>query len=370
MDRGRGVRHRIEHGHQIRAVLLRPVDLAIRIHGRLAPVGRDQVVEIGFLIAPIPQRQDEIALDALRSRRLLLGRLAGGNAVGPVRPFCNRTIGTDAGRGADHLTHGLPRLDTPGPGVARIGEVPEPRWDGSCARRAERMAGQAAMRFNRGDPVVLVRHTWIDAVALRTSTGEFALRRDLEHRIPVNRRIIFGRRLFVRCQHGAQIEVAARLGVDLVGVDEAIATHPDFVFCLRQVGDEVTPLIVGDDDLGVFGRQIGGLRDHPDAGFRPLRPCHDAADVVAVDRHGLRLRTRLRRYAGHHSGQHNGRGTQHQSLSDVHGPLPRLDLDAVDEHCCLTSHARPCAGHPRLSFFFCSKQAVRRWPGQARPSGG
>ena len=222
------------------------------------------------------------------------------------------------------------------------------------------------MRFNRGDPVVLVRHTWIDAVALRTRTGEFALRRDLEHRIPVNRRIIFGRRLFVRRQHRAQIEVAARLGVDLVGVDEAIATHPDFVFCLRQVGDEVTPLIVGDDDLGVFGRQIGGLRDHPDAGFRPLRPCHDTADVVAVDRHGLRLRTRLRRYAGHHSGQHNGRGTQHQSLPDFHGPLPRLDLDAVDEHCCLTKSC-PALCRASTSFVFLFVVSKQYGDGRVKP---
>ena len=33
-------------------------------------------------------------------------------------------------------------------------------------------------------------------------------------------------------------------------------------------------------------RQVGGLGDHPDAGFGSLAAAHDAADVVGVDRDG------------------------------------------------------------------------------------
>ena len=48
----------------------------------------------------------------------------------------------------------------------------------------------------------------------------------------------------------------------------------------------IAALIVGDDDLGELGRQVVGLRDHPDAGFRSVRAGDDAADIVAVDRDG------------------------------------------------------------------------------------
>src|SRR5262249_35307274 len=46
---------------------------------------------------------------------------------------------------------------------------------------------------------------------------------------------------------------------------------------------------VSDDHLRVPGGKIGGLRDHPDAGFRTVRAGHDAADIVLVDGHRLRL---------------------------------------------------------------------------------
>ena len=59
--------------------------------------------------------------------------------------------------------------------------------------------------------------------------------------------------------------------VDLGGIDQAIAAHPHHVIRLRQFGDHVAALIVGHDDLAHPGRQVGGLGDHPHAGFRPVR---------------------------------------------------------------------------------------------------
>ena len=53
-------------------------------------------------------------------------------------------------------------------------------------------------------------------------------------------------------------------------IDETVAAHPDLVIGLRQVGNDIAAFIVGDDDLGEAGRQIGGLGDDPDAGLRLL----------------------------------------------------------------------------------------------------
>ena len=56
-----------------------------------------------------------------------------------------------------------------------------------------------------------------------------------------------GRRLVGR-GHGGQVELLARLALDLRAVDEAVAAHPDVVVGLRQIGDDVAALVVGDDD--------------------------------------------------------------------------------------------------------------------------
>ena len=51
---------------------------------RVALVGRDLVVQVVLGPGPVPQREDDVALDALRPRRLRRRQLAGGDAVGPV----------------------------------------------------------------------------------------------------------------------------------------------------------------------------------------------------------------------------------------------------------------------------------------------
>ena len=52
-------------------------------------------------------------------------------------------------------------------------------------------------------------------------------------------------------------------------------------------------LRVRHDDPGELRRQLGRLGDHPDAGFGSAGAFHDAADVVIVDRRGLRERGRM-----------------------------------------------------------------------------
>ena len=143
------------------------------------------------------------------------------------------------------------------------------------------MAADAGLILERGQPIDL--RDVIRDVAL---TAELILARDFQHREPVDRRIVFCR-LGVVCRgHGSQVDVLAGDGVDFRRIDEAVAAHPNLVFGFRQVGQDVAALVVGHHDLGVTGGEIVGLRDHPDARFRTVRPRDHAADIVGFDANG------------------------------------------------------------------------------------
>ena len=105
----------------------------------------------------------------------------------------------------------------------------------------------------------------------------------LQHRVPVDGGIILRRCRLVRRAHGGEIEHLARLAVHLRRVDQTVAAHPHLILGLRQIGDEVTPLIVGDHDPGELGGQVRRLRDHPHAGFWPLGAGDHAAEVTVAD---------------------------------------------------------------------------------------
>ena len=143
---------------------------------------------------------------------------------------------------------------------------------------------------------------------------KLALVRHLEHRIPVDRRIIFRRRSGARRRHRGEVEDLAGRGRDLGRVDEPVAAHPDVVVGLRQIGQHVAALIVGDHDLGELGRKIGGLGDHPDAGLRPVRAGDHAAEIAVTDadtRRRALLRAQLRR----------GSAQQHRDPDSGHGQI-------------------------------------------------
>ena len=105
----------------------------------------------------------------------------------------------------------------------------------------------------------------------------------VHHRVPVDRRVILCCRGFVRCGHGFQVELLARFTFGFGGVDQTVAAHPDVVFGFRQIGDDITTLIVGDDNADETHRQIVRFGDHPDAGLRAFGAGDNATDVVAVN---------------------------------------------------------------------------------------
>ena len=195
---------RIEHRNEVGAVLDRAVDQAVGVERRLALVGRGDVVQVVLGIGKIPLGDDDVALAALRARRPGGGQFARGDAVGPVGEELERALGVDAADRGRHVVHGLAGQDAPRPGVLRL-HVGEHRRDGAGRLVAERVAAVAAVGLGDVEPFGL---------ALHVADREFALRRRLEHRVPVDRRIDFGGRLRGRRRRG-EVDDLARLALDL-----------------------------------------------------------------------------------------------------------------------------------------------------------
>src|SRR5512132_464823 len=108
-------------------------------------------MEVMLVIEPIPGRDDDVALDALRARRLRMGQLPFGDAVRPVGQIADRRSAELFDGGREHRYSSLSRLDAAKPRFLGIFE----RWEGmrhvlgKRAHRAHalRMAVGAAVRL-------------------------------------------------------------------------------------------------------------------------------------------------------------------------------------------------------------------------------
>ena len=319
------VRHlvglRVEHRHVVGRIFRRAVERTVGVDRRIAPIRRDQIVQILVGRRPVPGGDDEIALDAGRARRLVLRQFALGDAVGPVAEILVRRAAELTGDAVGHHLAGLAGGDAALPCLGAGVELAELRRDRARGLLAELMTTDAIGVVHLPDPV-FARDVLRDV----GRAAEILGRRKLHHRVPVDRRVVVRGRGRARRSDRRQIELLAGLGAHLRRVDEPIAAHPDLIVCGRQVGDDVAALVVGDDALGVAGRQIGGFRDHPDAGFRPLRAAHHAADVVGVDRNRagrrgrlrLRLRVQRRRHARRQRGDADRGHGRKQNLARAH----------------------------------------------------
>ena len=242
-----------------------------------------------LLRGPLPGGDDDVALDAGRPRRLGLGQFALGHPVGPVTEILERHAAELSGKPVHHPFAGLPRGDAAHPRLLAGFEFAERGRDGARGFLAKLMAADAIDIVHPLAPDVLR-----DVLRDIGAAAEILGRRDLQQREPVDRRVIMRRRRLVRRRHRGEIDLLAGLGAQFGRIHQPVTADPDLVVHLRrQVGDHVAALVVGDDDLGEFRRQFGGLRDHPHAGFRPVRTAHHAADVVVVDGDRRLLRSAL-----------------------------------------------------------------------------
>ena len=237
-------------------------------------------MEILLGVAPLPRRHDDVALDALRPRRLAMRQFPLGDAVGPVAEVLERNAAEHLRERVQHERRGLARLHAADPRLLPRLELAERGRNRPGGQLAELMAADAASVLHHREPI-----------ALGDVRGDVALAaeligvRDLEHRVPVDRRVVLRRRRRGRRHDRAEIQLLARLGIDLRRIDEAVAADPHLVFGLRKVGHHVAALVVGDDDSRKPGRKLRRLGDDPDTGLGPARPGDHAADVVTIDGH-------------------------------------------------------------------------------------
>ena len=237
-------------------------------------------------IRPVPQRDDDVALAALRTRRRDGRHLAAGNTVRPVRVHRKHALAAHLRHAVAHRGARLARLDALVPRGDGVVEHAEGLRDLACGFIAKLMASRAPVGVDdAANELALAPHRRRDPVALRAGAGELTFWRDLQESEPVLRRVVLCGRFRIRCGHRLEVHCLSRSRPRLRRINKAVAAHPDVVVRFGQVGDEIAPLIVRDDDLDRLGRQVARFRNDPDAGLRAARSGDDAADVVVVDGH-------------------------------------------------------------------------------------
>ena len=152
-----------------------------------------------------------------------------------------------------------------------------------CARCfvPQLVAGVATVGLHDVKPLSLAFQ--LDRHSIGAGAGKQALVRNFEQRIPIDRRIIFRSRGRARGRCGLQVDVLAGFGPHLHRIDKTVTPNPHSVLGLGQIGYQVTPAVVCDDDLGEFGRKIGRLGDNPDTRFRSGWTGNYAAKVTFAD---------------------------------------------------------------------------------------
>src|SRR3990167_3988229 len=150
-----------------------------------------------LVVEPIPGGDDDVALDPLRSRGLRMGQLALGDPVRPVREVAEGGATELFGERVGHGFAGLPRLDAAEPRFLGSGEPTERvRYlarESARGKLAHLMAADAAVVLHRVEPIALGYLGRNRALA-----AELARLRNLEHRVPVDGRIVFRRCGFAR----------------------------------------------------------------------------------------------------------------------------------------------------------------------------
>src|SRR5438128_7856432 len=142
-----------------------------------------------LVITPIPGANDDVALDALRPRRLCMGQLAFGDPIRPIREVANGGAAEVFDERVEHLFAGLTGLNAAEPRFLRSGQRTEGVRDIARERArgklAQLMAAYATVALHRVEPLGLSYLFWNFALV-----AELARFRKLEHGIPIDRRIV------------------------------------------------------------------------------------------------------------------------------------------------------------------------------------
>ena len=154
------------------------IDRPVRVHARVLLGRRDLVVHVGGFIAPVPQRDDDVALDAGRTwghRR----QGAGHDAVAPVGVHSERP-GPEAPHHAFHLRAALPGPHAVIPRVHRRRKVERSHVvQTACEPVAELMTQHAAL-FQLVHVLRLRAERLGDAVDIRALARELVRGRNVQ----------------------------------------------------------------------------------------------------------------------------------------------------------------------------------------------
>ena len=213
-----------------------------------------------------------------------LRQLALGDAIGPVPEVLERGVAQRREQ-RHHLRPGLPRLHAAEPRTLRRLDGGEGRREGTRGLLSELVTPDAAVVLDGVQPLGL-RDVLRDVAAL---PAELIRARNVEHRVPVDRRIVVRGGSGVRRRLGRDVDELARLRRGLRAVDKPISPRPHAVLRFGQIRHNIAPTIVGDDALDVSHLEVAGLCDHPNARLGAVGPGHDATNVIVVDGNGLRL---------------------------------------------------------------------------------
>src|SRR5262249_13965083 len=150
----------------------------------IAFVGCHLVVQVGLGAGPVPDRDNDVALQALRTRWLDRRQLACRNPIGPIAKYFQAPLSAEPLDGFDHVLAGLAGLDTPGPGLMGGLELTECLRDGARRLATDGVTMEAAIGFELAQELRLALHGFVDAVASVAGAGELALVRHLGQRKP------------------------------------------------------------------------------------------------------------------------------------------------------------------------------------------
>ena len=112
-------------------------------------------MQIGCRAAPIPHRNHDIALDALRPIGFRKRQFTGRDPVRPVSEEFERNLGVEPGDIAGHEVHRAAGLQAFRPGVGRVLEFAELLADRAHSRSSQRVARLAGATLDDGQPFTL-----------------------------------------------------------------------------------------------------------------------------------------------------------------------------------------------------------------------
>ena len=253
----------------------------VGVHRGVLLVGGDLVVHEGVVVAHVPQREDDVALDSLRARRR--GRhLAGSDAIRPIGENVERTFALPGQERVHGGTAGA-GTEAPLPGIAGCFQTGLTRID-VIQRPGELVAelmAEVAIGLDGVNPVVLRLHEGRETVSAGSGTREHGRGRRLEQRQPVVAGVDLGG--FLGGLGGIDVEhdvVRVGLHLGLGGIAEAVAADPHLIGGVGELRKGEAALIVGDDDLDEPGGELIGLGDDPDAGLGTFFALDRAGDVA------------------------------------------------------------------------------------------